>query len=107
MSTINATVMTCKYVRKQESVDANGATLTQNLYTLLTTDGKQFWANEPIRSGIGVSLTERKAGETYTKADGTVGTILKNGWNFNGVIGNASEIRGIKETMAALKDLDI
>lgn len=94
----------CSAFKKTETVVENNVSIEKPLYLNTTVCQKKFWSNEPIGAGIAIVLTERKAGEKYTKVDGTTGVVKRDGWNFDGIVGNANVIKGVKDTADALKE---
>ena len=87
-----------------QTVVENNVSFEKPLYMCKTVCGKQFWANEAISAGIAIVLNERKKGDKYKKKDGTEMEVRTDGWNFEGIVGNAKVIREVKDTADALKE---
>lgn len=86
-----------------ETVD--GKDVKKDLFLCKTTCGKNFFTNERIGAGVAISLTQRKAGDKYVGSDGTEQVVKKNGFNFDGIIGRASDIGEIVATKLALAEI--
>lgn len=83
------------------------ATSGNDIFYCLTTDGKNFWANEPLRAGTIVDITEKKAGDKYADKDGVEQIVKKDGFNLNVVMGSIADARAAIEAKAALAELDV
>lgn len=99
-------VISSKFIKSEQIASADGSTTTsRNTYLHTCQDNTTFFSNEPLQ-GQAVSLTEKKAGTPYTKPDGTPGVVAKDGWLFDGSLGNATSIRSSIEAASALKELN-
>lgn len=85
--------------------DKDGAELVLHLVTTQTK--QQFWSNEALRGGLIVDVTERKAGEKYKDKDGNEKTVLKDGLNFNYLIGTATDAREIAVAKLAVLECEL
>lgn len=76
--------------------------------SLVTCEGNQkIWCIEPLRGGLIIDVTARKAGETYTDRDGVVQTVKTSGLNYNGLIGTATDAHNIALAMQAKSEIDL
>ena len=75
---------------------------------LVTCEGDQkIWSAEPLRGGLIIDVTARKAGDTYTDKEGTVQTVKTTGLNYNGLIGTAVDARNIALALTAKEEIDL
>ena len=78
------------------------------IINLVTCEGNQkIWSNEPMRGGLIIDVTARKAGEKYVDRDGVEQTVKTDGLNYNGMIGTAVDARNIALAMQAKKEIDL
>jgi phosphosulfolactate phosphohydrolase-like enzyme len=75
---------------------------------LVTADGnKQFWADDNLKCGVIVQITEKKAGTKYTdKKDGTEKVVKYDGYNLDFVIGSKEQAAEFTAAKIAAKELD-
>lgn len=99
-------VVSSKFIKSETVTSPDGSTTsTVNTYLHTTADGVTFFSNEPLM-GQAVSLTPKKAGDKYVKTDGTEGVVKKDGFLFDGTLGNAASIRSSIEAASALTELN-
>lgn len=79
----------------------------ETLFVVTTQNKQTFWSQEPLRGGLIVDVTERKAGEKYKDRDGNEKTIMKDGLNFNYLIGTALDAREIANAKLAVIECEL
>lgn len=77
------------------------------LYVVTTENKQTFWSHESLRGGLIVDVSERKAGDKYTASDKTEKTVLKDGLNFNFVLGTATDAREIALAKVAKLEVEL
>lgn len=102
----NHVVVTSRFVGNYAAANSQTGNATERPVFINSTEDKiDFWSNEALNGGTAVVLSERKAGEKIARADGSEITVLKDGYNFVGKIGDAAAVRGISATKAALAEM--
>ena len=75
---------------------------------LVTCEGNQtIWSMEPLRGGLIIDVSPRKAGDKYTDKEGKVQVVKTTGLNYNGLIGTAVDAKNIALAMLAKEEIDL
>lgn len=104
MSGINKVVLACK---KQDVPERtfNGKTYPAATSHMLTcTDGSIVWATEPVAGAMVINVQQRKKGDVI-KRDGKPDiTVMTDGFNYVGVVGDIQTVNNLKAVGEAVKE---